>query len=137
MRSPLVLLVDQHLDSLAMYSYGLLAMGLQPLMAGSADSGYARALDHHPDVVVTDLALPREDGLELVRQLRGDAQTAHIGIIMLAGHVSGSLKAAALGAGCDRILRKPCMPDELARHIHEILASTRHCACRGDGLSPA
>jgi CheY-like chemotaxis protein len=54
---PIVLLVDDHEDSAAMYAIGLLAMGFQAVTARSAEDGFERACRLKPDVVVADVSL--------------------------------------------------------------------------------
>lgn len=121
------MLVDDHEDSVAMYSVGLRVMGFQPLTATTADEAYARARECHPDVVVADITLRGASGLDLTRRLRQDAGTRDMGIIVLTGHATSSVKRQADEAGCDRFLTKPCMPEALADEIRDLLAArTRH-----------
>jgi two-component system, cell cycle response regulator DivK len=123
--SPVVLIVDDHEDSLAMYSFGLLAMGFQPLTAETAEDAFLRACQFHPDVVVADVTLPGSSGLDLTRRLREDARTRDAGIIVLTGHAGASVKQQADDAGCDRFVLKPCLPDALACEIRDVLTE-RH-----------
>lgn len=130
---PVVLIIDDHQDSLAMYAIGLLAMGFQPITAASAEDGFSRACEIHPDVIVADVTLPGVSGLDLTRRLRGDTRTKDSGIIVLTGHAQGSVKAQASDAGCDRFLLKPCLPDALGLEILDVIAS-RRAGC-GDGAA--
>ena len=123
--SPVVLIVDDHEDSLAMYAFGLLAMGFQPVTAETAEDAFARACDIHPSVVVTDMTLPGGSGLDLTRRLREDVRTRNTGIIVLTGHAGTALLQQTAEAGCDRFVAKPCMPDALAWAIRDVLAN-RH-----------
>jgi two-component system, cell cycle response regulator DivK len=120
-RPPVILIVDDHEDSLAMYAFGLLAMGFQPITADTAEEALARACEFRPDVVVADVALPGISGLDLTRRLREDARTRDAGIIVLTGNVGPSVKQQADDAGCDRFLLKPCMPDALAGEIRDVI----------------
>jgi CheY-like chemotaxis protein len=120
---PVVLIVDDHPDSLAMYALGLLIMGFQPLMAESAEEAFSRACESRPDVVVTDVGLGGASGLELTRQLRSDFRTKNAGIIVLSGHAGADVQQQADAAGCDRYIVKPCLPDTLALEIRGILAA--------------
>jgi CheY-like chemotaxis protein len=124
--SPVVLLVDGHQDSLAMYAVGLLAMGFQPVTAADAQDAFQRACHLRPDVAIVDVGLPDTSGLELVRQLRGDSRTKHAVVLALSGHAVGSIRHDAIDAGCDQFLLKPVPPDDLAVTIRQALA---HVAC--------
>jgi len=108
---PVVLIVDDHEDSLAMYAFGLLAMGFQPVIASTAEDAFSRACQIHPDIVVTDVTLPGLSGLDLTRQLRQDARTRDLRIVVLTAHAGAAMKQQADAAGCDRFVVKPCMPD--------------------------
>lgn len=120
--SPVVLIVDDHKDSLAMYAFGLLALGFAPVNAGCADDAFERACAIRPDVVVADVTLPGVSGLELTRRLRGDTRTKEAGIIVLAQAAS---REQAADAGCDRIVLKPCPPDALALEIRDVIISRK------------
>src|SRR5688572_14496199 len=120
--SPIVvLLVDDHEDSAAMYAIGLLAMGFEPVTAETAEEGFERACRLNPDVVVADVNLAGSSGLELTRRLRSDTRTRDARIIVLTGHALGEAKDKAEAAGCDRFLMKPCLPDVLALEIRDVL----------------
>lgn len=118
----MVLIVDDHEDSAAMYATFLLATGFQPVSAATADIGFERACAVHPDIVITDMVLGNASGLDLTRRLREDTRTCNAGIIVLTGHTFGSVRQEATEAGCDRFLLKPCLPDVLAMEIAHVLA---------------
>jgi CheY-like chemotaxis protein len=115
---PVVLIVDDHRDSLALYALGLLSMGFQPVIAENSEDGFERACRVRPDVIVTDL-LSRVAGLELSRRLRLDGRTKHITIIVLAWQTIGAAEQHA--CGYDRYVQKPCTPDALAVEIRAAL----------------
>ena len=123
---PVVLIVGDQQDALAMYAIGLLTMGFQPVTAGSSDVGFRRACDTHPEVIVADVRMPASSGFDLTRRLREDDRTKDSGIILLIDQASDSVMQQARDAGCDRLLLMPCLPDALALEIHDMLASRRH-----------
>jgi CheY-like chemotaxis protein len=120
---PTVLIVDDHQDSVALYALALPTMGLELVTAATAEEAFARTCELHPDVIVADIALPGESGLELTRRLRQDARTKDTRIIVLTAHARASFEQQAYEARCDRFVEKPCLPDTLAVEIRTVLAS--------------
>jgi two-component system chemotaxis response regulator CheY len=111
-----VLLVEDHADSRQMYAEFL---RLQFTVIEAEDGVNALELMQRtrPDIVVTDLALPRMDGFELVERMRTDDRLRDVPVIALSGYSSPEHEARALAAGTDLVLQKPCLPDELARSV--------------------
>jgi CheY-like chemotaxis protein len=123
---PMILLVEDHQDTCQMYAE-FLAVGYQVLTAGDGEQGLERLRSHRPDLLITDLSLPRLDGFELMRQVRRDPAIRSIPIICLSGYSGDAYEARAKEAGSDRLLLKPCMPDRLAEVAAELL---KHAANR-------
>ena len=108
--APLVLLVEDDQDTREMYSEYLSYSGLR---VAEAPTGFR----------VTDIAMPGMDGLELSRRLRADPPTRDVPIIAVTGNPTPTERARA--AGCDMMLEKPCMPDELLHAIEDVLDKSR------------
>ena len=113
-----VLLVEDHADTRQMYAEFL---GIDFDVATAADGEEALRMirERAPDVMVTDLSLPGMDGFELIARVREDAAMKWIPIICLSGYGGYEHEQRARAAGCNRILQKPCMPDELAGIVNE------------------
>jgi CheY-like chemotaxis protein len=77
----------------------------------------AAALVDMPDVIVTDLDMPVMDGVELCRRIRANAAGDRVGIVVLTG---GLDEDAAMDAGCDIVLRKPWMQQDLLDAIRRL-----------------
>ena len=118
-RSPHVLLVEDDRDTREMYSYFLSHSGLRVTEARTGRRALERVREQRPDVVVTDIAMPEMDGLELSRRLRADNRTQDVPIIAVSGQVS----EGAHQAGADVVLEKPCEPDYLLHVIEDVLRS--------------
>ena len=114
--SRIVLLVEDHVDSRAMYAE-FLRLDFQVLEAGDGIAALAVLEQTCPDVVVTDLALPRMDGFELIERMRGDDRFRLIPVIALSGYSGTEHEERARQAGCDLVLLKPCLPETLARAV--------------------
>jgi CheY-like chemotaxis protein len=116
---PIVLVVDDSKDNREMCAQCLALAGFRVLTAGSADE--ALALAGRADVVLMDLALPGMDGLEAARRLRNDPTTADVPLVALTGFSLADMTPRAIGAGFDRVLGKPCLPDVIASAVREAL----------------
>ena len=125
-RRPLVLIVDDHVDTTEAYAEFLSFSGFTPLQARNGADGFALACNAQPDVVITDVMLSGAmNGLDLTSQLRGDLRTADVGIIALTGRSSASDREEARRAGCDVFLTKPCTPDALLLELRRVLTTRR------------
>jgi two-component system, cell cycle response regulator DivK len=134
-----VLLVDDDQDTLDLYSQYLRFSGLRVWTAATAGAALSTAREHHPDVVVTDISLPGDDGWSLCRSLRDDVATRGAGVIALTGWVHDSqLTSRAAEAGVDLVVTKPCLPDALLSRIVEVLRwSLLLQGRRGDAIARA
>ena len=125
---PIVLIVDAHEDSLAMYAIGLSALGFQPVTAKDAEQAFGQACACHPEVVVVDLIIPLTAGLDLIHRLRHNPRTKHLPIIVVTGHPRATTLLPAREA--DRFLLKPCAPGTLAIAIRDLLANGHRWSSR-------
>jgi two-component system cell cycle response regulator DivK len=116
-----ILIVDDFDDARELYSEFLSAQDYD--VSGAADGPEALnlALPAQYDVIVLDLALPRMDGLEVLRQLRRNPATRRTPIIILSASVGQEPREDAMEAGADLFLEKPCLPDELEAAIQTFL----------------
>ena len=119
--APLVLLVEDDEATREMYSEYLAYSGLRVTEAPSAYRALEQVRQQTPDVVVTDIAMPGMDGLELSRRLRAAPPTRDVPIIAVSGNPTGR----AQEAGCNMMLEKPCTPDELLHAIEDVLDKPR------------
>ena len=122
LRPPVVLIVADDAELMAMYVFGLLAIGFQPVTASTVDEALIRARQVRPDAVVTDIIRSGSSAVDLTRRLRADALTMHAAILILTDHPT-TAGQSAFGAGCDRIVLKPCYPDALALVIQDALTA--------------
>ncbi|HEX5107848.1 MAG TPA: HD domain-containing phosphohydrolase [Vicinamibacterales bacterium] len=89
----------------------------------SADDG-AAALDavreHHPDVILLDVTMPRVDGLEVCRRLKSDPATRLTPVVLVTGQTDLSDRIRGLEAGADEFLSKPVHPHELRARVRSL-----------------
>jgi CheY-like chemotaxis protein len=122
---PLVLLVDDYEDNRRLFAEFLERSGFRTAVAGNGEEGLAKASALHPEVIVMDLAMPDLDGFEVTRRLRADEGTRRTPVIALTAYPMGYSRHAALEAGCDAYLTKPCGPRQLLAEIRRLLDAAR------------
>lgn len=116
------ILLAEDTDDVAMMMYNMLQ-----------DNGYVvtRAVDGQealdilqkdlPDLLITDVAMPRMDGLELMRTIRNDDTMCHLPIIVASARVEDSERMEGISAGAEVYLTKPFIPEELLLSISTML----------------
>ena len=113
-----ILLLDDDEAGRGVLRQALSDAGYEVLVAGDGRTGMRLAAEHEFDLVVTDLAMPGQEGLETIRQLRRDYPGVRI--VALLGTLDGACPATEL-PGAHVTVRKPVAPRELLRVIREQL----------------
>ncbi|MEW5875040.1 MAG: response regulator [Candidatus Zixiibacteriota bacterium] len=114
-----VLLVDDEPNLLAALQRLLRSLEIpcECFTASNGDEGLTVARASLPDVIVTDIKMPRMSGLEFLSRLKEDPATARIPVIVLTGHGDSSAKQTALELGAQDFINKPAVPAEFAARI--------------------
>ena len=122
-----VLLVDDDTDFLESLDVGLQNHGAQVVCAASAKAALAAMDEALPDVVVSDLGMPEEDGYALIRDLRARPadQGGTIPAIALTAYVAEHDRDRSLAAGFQLHLGKPMDPGLLVQAIADVVARRR------------
>jgi CheY-like chemotaxis protein len=120
-RSPqrplVVLIADDVSDTREMYAEYFEHRGYDVVTAPDGAVAVQAALDHAPDVIVMDLAMPQIDGITAIRRINATTKTPRSCVIMLTGYPKREIERRAYEAGVHLFLTKPCLPHELERHI--------------------
>ena len=96
--------------------------GYRILLAVDGEQAVAIARSTLPDLILMDLGLPGIDGWEATRQLKADAATRHIPLIVLSAHAMINDREMALAAGGDDFDTKPVRFEQLLTKIETLLA---------------
>ena len=102
-----------------MFSFVLREAGLDVVEATDGLSALDAMSDVAPDLVITDIAMPRMDGVELTRTLRGQPAMRQVPIIAVSGEQAVFGRARA--AGCTAIVSKPYAADDLLTLVRQFL----------------
>lgn len=120
----LVLIVEDNAD-VRSYICEHLEAHYQIIEAANGEEGMAKARETIPDLIITDVMMPKMDGYAFSRRLRNDAKTSHIPIIMLTAKASLESKIEGLETGVDDYLTKPFSPKELLARVKNLIALRR------------
>jgi CheY-like chemotaxis protein len=114
-----VLVVDNDEDARSVLLQVLEREGSEAYGAGSATEAMTLLRAVKPHVLISDLAMPDEDGFDLIRKVRASPSdvAAAIPAVALSGYASDEDRARALQAGFQRHLPKPVDPNQLARVV--------------------
>ena len=115
---PRILVVDDEPQLTRVLRTGLKSRGYDVRAAADGLAGFEAFNDWHPDLVITDLAMPNVDGLELCRRLRVISQ---VPIIVLSAKGEEKTKVEALDSGADDYVTKPFGIDELLARVRASL----------------
>jgi len=113
-----ILVVDDEPQLTRVLRTGLKSRGYDVRVAADGLSGFEIFNDWHPNLVITDLAMPNMDGLELCRRLRSISQ---VPIIILSAKGEERIKVEALDVGADDFVTKPFGIDELLARLRAAL----------------
>lgn len=131
---PIVLIVDDHVDTLEMYSSLLSSEGYWVASATTAQEGIAYAQDVRPDAVVTDLGLPGpRDGVDLIRELQAHPTLSRIPIVAVTGREPRDVPSLA-GVQIAALLLKPVSPRALLGRIAGAIELSRELRARSEHL---
>jgi two-component system phosphate regulon response regulator PhoB len=119
-----VLVVDDEADILALVTYHLAKSGYRVSTAATGPEALRAARDEHPALIVLDLMLPGMSGFEVLEQLRADAATSGIAVLMLTARRDEPDRIRGLSIGADDYLTKPFSPQELVLRVGAILRRT-------------
>lgn len=121
MVAPVGLVVDDEPMIREVFCEALRRAGIRVLQAENGSVALRLAKSTTPDFIVTDLEMPGGGGLELCRALRDDSVLHGVRIVVVSG-LAASQTVAAVAAGCDAVIEKPCKPSVLVATIQHLLA---------------
>ena len=125
MPSPLILLVEDNPDSLDGYAEFLERGGFRVAKSMTAEDAIASINTAVPDAIVTDIALPGNNGFVLAQQVRQHPQARHVPLLAMTAYWAADVHDRAERAGISATLLKPCQPEHLIAELNRVLQQTR------------
>ncbi len=121
MKQQHIVIVEDEADIAEVIEYSLSREGFETSSALNGQDGLELAQSVKPDLVLLDLMLPGLDGIEICRELKSDANTRSIPIIMVTAKGDESDIVLGLSMGADDYVTKPFSPKELVARVKAVL----------------
>jgi phosphoserine phosphatase RsbU/P len=118
---PLILIVDDNPANVEILQMRLAANNYDIITAMDGESGLAAAIDKKPDLILLDIMMPKMDGLEVCRRLKGNHSLPFMPIIMVTAKTDSKDIVAGLEAGGDEYLTKPVDHAALVARVKSML----------------
>lgn len=99
--------------------------GFLVLTAADGEEALAQAREHHPDLVVLDIMMPKLSGLEVAAALKSDAELSGTPIVFVSARAQSADVAAGMELGAAEYVTKPFDPIELVERCTAVLEQTR------------
>lgn len=119
-----ILIVEDDPETRLFYCSALEGSGFRTDQAHNGHQALEKALKTPPDLILTDIAVPGLDGIELCRRLRADERTRGIPLLAITGYGDRDYSDRVRLAGADHVLTKPCAAERLVREARRLLALT-------------
>ena len=116
----LVLVIEDNSD-LRTYINSIVSQGYKTILAKDGVQGERMAFEHTPDLIISDVMMPKKDGYALCNSLKNNPKSSHIPIIMLTAKAGFENKMEGLTQGADAYLTKPFKEEELMIRIKNLV----------------
>ncbi len=124
-----ILLVEDDKSLREIYGVRLMAEGYEIVSAGDGEEALAMAIKERPDLIVSDVMMPKISGFDMLDILRSTSETKDVKVIMMTALSSDDQRARGEALGADRYLVKSQVGiEDVVRTVHDVL---------GDGLGGA
>jgi DNA-binding response OmpR family regulator len=120
-----VLVIDDDPVILELLRVNFEIEGFDVVCARDGNEGLAMAQELHPDVVISDIMMPRRDGLQLLSDLKGDPRTEDLPVILLSAKAQKSEVQHGLDLGADDYITKPFDPIQLIDRLNAVMGKPR------------
>jgi signal transduction histidine kinase/DNA-binding response OmpR family regulator/sugar lactone lactonase YvrE len=126
---PILLVVEDNLD-ICNYISDSFSDSFEVVTANDGEEGCDKAFQYIPDIIVSDIMMPRVSGIELCESIKKDMRTSHIPLILLTAKDTISDKEEGYSSGADSYLTKPFSAILLRSRINNLLENRKKLADR-------
>lgn len=116
-----ILIAEDERDIRELIKFTLTFAGHQITEAVNGEEAVEKAKEVLPDLIMTDVRMPKMTGYEACKAIKAYEATAHIPVVILSAKGQDEEKDLGIESGADEYIVKPFAPDELTRRVAEIL----------------
>lgn len=122
---PLILIVEDNPD-MRRYMHNQLVESYRVIESKNGVDGLERAKEEIPELILSDIMMPKMDGIEFCNEIRKDEKTRHIPVILLTAKAGKESRIEGLETGADDYITKPFDADELRIRIQNLIEQRKN-----------
>ena len=119
-----VLIADDEPNIVISLEFLMKREGFQVQVAGDGEAALERVGSFKPDLVLLDVMMPKKNGFEVCQQLKADANTSNVKVLMLTAKGRDAEVSKGLAVGADDYMTKPFATQDLVAKVRELLGLT-------------
>jgi DNA-binding response OmpR family regulator len=119
-----ILIAEDERDIRDLINFTLTFAGHEVFPTSNGEEAVQKALEILPDLIVLDVRMPRLTGYEACEQIKANASTQHIPVVILSAKGQESEVKTGMEAGAEEYILKPFAPDQLVERVRAILLKT-------------
>jgi PleD family two-component response regulator len=121
-RAPTVYFIDDSATMREVIKIAFRRENINVITCADAASALAQFEQNRPDVVITDVIMPNQDGYAVCSQIKEHPEFGGIPVVLMSGVVNKSVADKAVSVQADELIRKPFQPQELIGRVRTLLA---------------
>ena len=127
--SDCLLVVEDNLE-LRNFIADLFQNQFRVITAVNGEQGVSMAIEAIPDLIISDVMMPKMDGIQLTESIRSNDLTSHIPVLLLTAKSDAESRMDGFRTGADEYLSKPFSPEELRVRVANLLAMRKKLAAK-------
>jgi twitching motility two-component system response regulator PilH len=127
-RAPTVYFIDDSATMREVIKIAFRRENINVITCADAASAMAQFEQNRPDVVITDVIMPNQDGYTVCSQIKQHPEFGGIPVVLMSGVVNKSVADKAVAVKADELIRKPFQPQELIGRVRSLLAPKESAA---------
>src|ERR1700736_957401 len=121
-RAPTVYFIDDSATMREVIKIAFRRENINVITCADAASALAQFEQNRPDVVITDVIMPNQDGYAVCSQIKQHPEFGGIPVVLMSGVVNKTVADKAVAVHADELIRKPFQPQELISRVKSLLA---------------